>query len=543
MKNKLFITLFLIIGLMLSMQGALAASYCKMGPPQYFYGDLDIDGSDAPSGTQMRAILSGGGGTYTTTVAGQYGNAATSDKFIVYGASAGYDDGVPTITFDVFANGQWRNSVASSPFVCGGETELNIDVTTGGSGCTDGDDDGYCDDVDCDDSDDSVYPGADEDCDGIDNDCDAGTPDGADEPSLGTLTSCGVGECAAAGTVVCSAGALADTCTAGAPVDEVCDDGLDNDCDGATDEGCAGCTDGDGDGYCLEVDDCDDTDASINPAASDVNCDNVDDNCDGTADEGYVSTPTSCGVGECAAAGTMSCVAGAEVDSCTAGTPVDEVCDDGLDNNCDGTVDEGCTQGGEDTDGDGVPDDQDVCPGFDDNVDSDGDTVPDGCDVCAGFDDAVDTDADGTPDGCDICVGFDDAVDSDGDTVPDGCDLCEGYPDDVDSDSDGTPDGCDSDVEKEPTSVDIYNGWTYFSLPLDPLLNGVSNSQELGDAIMADTGLTCDVLMYFDGATQQMVDDVLTISDPTFALAGPPQAYIIYCDGDATYNYEGTAWG
>jgi hypothetical protein len=33
-----------------------------------------------------------------------------------------------------------------------------------------------------------------------------------------------------------------------------------------------------------------------------------------------------------------------------------------------------------DSDGDGVPDESDVCPGFDDNVDTDGDGIPDGCD-------------------------------------------------------------------------------------------------------------------------------------------------------------------
>jgi len=33
-----------------------------------------------------------------------------------------------------------------------------------------------------------------------------------------------------------------------------------------------------------------------------------------------------------------------------------------------------------DSDGDGVPDDEDICPGFDDNVDTDGDGIPDGCD-------------------------------------------------------------------------------------------------------------------------------------------------------------------
>jgi hypothetical protein len=59
-------------------------------------------------------------------------------------------------------------------------------------------------------------------------------------------------------------------------------------------------------------------------------CDNIDNNCDGAVD-GF---PTSCGVGPCARTG--ACVAG--IDSCVAGTPTPEVCDN-LDNDCNGTVD------------------------------------------------------------------------------------------------------------------------------------------------------------------------------------------------------------
>ena len=33
-----------------------------------------------------------------------------------------------------------------------------------------------------------------------------------------------------------------------------------------------------------------------------------------------------------------------------------------------------------DSDGDGVPDNEDACPGYDDNLDADGDGTPDGCD-------------------------------------------------------------------------------------------------------------------------------------------------------------------
>jgi hypothetical protein len=81
---------------------------------------------------------------------------------------------------------------------------------------------------------------------------------------------------------------------------EVCD-GVDNDCDDEVDEGVTSTYwyDGDGDGYgdpllteqlCEALsgwvpngDDCDDTDAAINPAAVEA-CDEVDDDCDGVVD-------------------------------------------------------------------------------------------------------------------------------------------------------------------------------------------------------------------------------------------------------------------
>lgn len=84
---------------------------------------------------------------------------------------------------------------------------------------------------------------------------------------------------------------------------ELCD-GLDNDCDGSTDEdidvtywadadgdgyGDAGVTVEDCDqptGYVLNSVDCDDTDPTVSPAAEEI-CDNgIDDNCNGTENEG-----------------------------------------------------------------------------------------------------------------------------------------------------------------------------------------------------------------------------------------------------------------
>ena len=65
----------------------------------------------------------------------------------------------------------------------------------------------------------------------------------------------------------------------------------------------------------------------IEPAADDATCDGLDNDCDGTADEDYTATATSCGIGACEAAGTLTCSGGVEVDSCTPGTPGDEICD------------------------------------------------------------------------------------------------------------------------------------------------------------------------------------------------------------------------
>ena len=115
-----------------------------------------------------------------------------------------------------------------------------------------------------------------------------------------------------------------------------------------------------------------------------------------------------------------------------------------------------------DSDGDGVPDACDVCPGHDDSIDSDADSVPDGCDRCPGFDDAIDADGDGVPDACDVCSGFDDLIDTDTDGVPDGCDICEGFDDAADCDDDGTPDGCEDEPDcnenRLPDNCDVTGG-------------------------------------------------------------------------------------
>jgi len=98
-----------------------------------------------------------------------------------------------------------------------------------------------------------------------------------------------------------------------------------------------------------------------------------------------------------------------------------------------------------DEDGDGVPDDLDVCPGHSDHFDNDGDGVPNGCDLCPETSGGLPVDADG-------CMVFDDGGDDDGDGVGNKCDICPNTPScadvnavgcPIDSDGDGVYDGCD----------------------------------------------------------------------------------------------------
>jgi len=111
---------------------------------------------------------------------------------------------------------------------------------------------------------------------------------------------------------------------------------------------CTGCVDGDGDGYgagasCLGLD-CDDGDGRVNPGAIDL-CDGVDNDCDGMVDEGLTNACGTCGPAPEEVCDGVDNDCDGEVDEgvknvCgTCGEPPAEVCD-GLDNDCNGTVDD-----------------------------------------------------------------------------------------------------------------------------------------------------------------------------------------------------------
>ena len=115
------------------------------------------------------------------------------------------------------------------------------------TGCNDRDKDGFGKDVDCDDRNAAVYPGAPELCDGLDNDCN---------------------------------GQIDEVLTAWHQ---------DADLDGYGDMRASVVTCAAPPGYVADGTDCDDSDAKVHPGATEL-CNSRDDDCDGHADDGVEST-------------------------------------------------------------------------------------------------------------------------------------------------------------------------------------------------------------------------------------------------------------
>ena len=112
----------------------------------------------------------------------------------------------------------------------------------------------------------------------------------------------------------------------GAP--EVCD-GWDNDCDGDVDEG----FDQDGDGWSTCAGDCDDGNAAVRPDAVEQ-CNGVDDTCDGRVD--WTSGLTPHDPDDDGAIGVCDC----DHTDPSINPGADELCFTGIDEDCDGVVDE-----------------------------------------------------------------------------------------------------------------------------------------------------------------------------------------------------------
>ena len=251
----------------------------------------------------------------------------------------------------------------------------------------DEDEDGFYSSQDCNDNDAAIYPGAAEVCDALDNDCNGLVDDGlqihtyfvdSDNDSYGD---------AAASMDTCAVQpptgyvANASDCDDNNPdihpdMTETCD-GIDNNCNGMVDDGLQINTyfvDSDNDnfgdatasmdtcateppaGYAANASDCDDSNPDIHPGITEI-CDGIDNDCSGTADDGltvytYYLDSDNDSYGD-AAITTDTCADAAPSGyvlnalDCNDGNadinPDAMEIADGLDNNCNGMIDEGTT--------------------------------------------------------------------------------------------------------------------------------------------------------------------------------------------------------
>ena len=254
--------------------------------------------------------------------------------------------------------------------------------------------------IDCNDDDATVGAASAEVCDGVDNDCDGlvdedvcGDPcqsdDDCDDDDACTVDTCSSGECSYTGLTRV----------------DMDGDGLIDDCDDDTD----------GDGV-PDADDCDPNDASIGAGTPEA-CDGLDNDCDGQVDEGVCGDPctSDADCGDADACTDDSCVDGECMYDPIIGVDLDG---DGLPDACEPDGDE-----------DGVIDDDDNCPeDFNEaQLDADGDGIGNVCDQDADGDgspkdeDCNDLDPSVSPDTIETCDGLDN--DCDGQIDEDACDV------------------------------------------------------------------------------------------------------------------------
>ena len=431
----------------------------------------------------------------------------------------------------------------------------------------DADGDGHTASDDCNDSDPAIHPDARERCDDLDNDCDGLIDDedpdiyGADTwyadsdqdgwgADLLVLESCEQ----PTGYVDNQSDCNDLNASVNPDADELCD-GTDNDCDGTTDEDDAidasgWFEDADGDGYgsgsqsspscsppagyVLFDGDCDDTDPTYHPGATEADCSDANDyNCDGST--GFADADTD---------GFAACEDCDDTDA-NANDDAPEICD-GIDNDCDGDIDgdDGSLQGATtyygDSDGDGYGGgqyQQDACtapPGYvsssDDCDDLNAASHPGASEICDGLDNDCDTDIDEG-------VGNTWYADSDSDgygngsVSTDSCDTPSGYVgnaldcDDFDAATnpsayeicDGSDNDCDGDVDEQGA----FNATTWYAdgdgdgygssissqLACDAPSGHVDNSADCNDAdatISPEAGEVCDTVDNdCDGSTDE----------------------------------------
>ncbi|MEC8381212.1 MAG: MopE-related protein [Myxococcota bacterium] len=436
---------------------------------------------------------------------------------------------------------------------------------------TDADGDGIDSSVDCDDNNALVSPEVAEICDGIDNDCD-GAIDDADSDFLGGSTYYADVDQDGYGDVNVPVDACdlpagysdnSDDCNDGDALispdaEEVCD-GIDNDCDMLIDDedsissGNTYYADSDNDGYgdadniliaCERPetgyvdnsDDCDDTDDSTNPDAIEV-CGGGDDNCDGLSDEddpgvdlstqiiyyidndgdGYGST-LSGSQEACSPPNTDYVEVGGDCNDANSevNPGATEVCDNGIDNNCDNFADD-----------DDQALDTNTAVTYYEDLDGDGfGTTASSVSFCSPPDGYVANASD-----CNDSVGMGSSI------YPGAPETCDGY--DNDCDGQGDQPGTVGLVVSDGSSIDLTTEFTGTSnAPATPLLeeDGVLN--------------LCTGTYYINATVEADVE--LTSSGGSVVLDGGNQGTVILIDsssvdvtidGVTIQNGDGTGGG
>ncbi len=371
----------------------------------------------------------------------------------------------------------------------------------------DADGDGAGADVDCNDADAAVFPGAIESCNGIDDDCDGDTDDNASDATSWYGDADGDGYGSGTAQVACDApaGAISDNTDCndadaafhpGATEDD-CADNSDYNCDGSV-----GYADADGDGTAA-CNDCDDTSAVIYPGAVE-SCNDTDDNCDGAIDE-------------LGATGGLTWYADTDGDGLGDDDSRLSSCEQptGYVSNTDDCDDSSSAVGGPSTwypdgDGDGfgsvagalVDCAQPInhVSSADDCDDSNAATYPGATTVCDGEDNDCDgsiasTEADDDNDGFRQCDN--DCDDNASETHPFAAEYCNG----VDNDCDGTPDN------------DALNATTYWADVDDDGFGDPADSQHVcsrPSGYIDDNALDCNdgEALAYPGAVEIWYDDI-----------------------------------
>jgi hypothetical protein len=326
----------LTMGSNLSLSGStLEIEFADGSGPGTGHDKLNIIGNLSLSGTELEVTSTNCIPTGTYTILGYTGTR--TGEFASYTVPSGY-----TLVYD--DNNQQVNLVVNIPEVCNGQDDDcdgEIDEGVGTYFYADTDEDGFGDsqtfvfecappigyvtnDDDCDDNNPDIHPGATETCNGLDDDCDGMTDDDdmgvtgqpvwyqdSDLDGYGNLLM-SISACEQPSGYVGNSGDCDDTdATIHPGASEICN-GVDDDCDGLADDADTSVSgqsiwyqDNDDDGFgnsevsmvaCIIPTgfigiggDCDDTDETIHPGASE-SCNGIDEDCDGLVDEGVLNS-------------------------------------------------------------------------------------------------------------------------------------------------------------------------------------------------------------------------------------------------------------